>query len=341
MTGKRGKTPPDEELMPDPTSTGPERAAQFWFILRTLAGCVLLVFAIDNWHFELTQIPDRTPLPPTAATLQLEPIGLFAEEGGPLRVAGAWEVTGDDPRIGGVSGLAVDGERLIALNDSGSIIVFAKPAGGLALPAMVKDLPAGPSTPTFNAHRDSEALVRDPRGRGWWVSFESINHFWLYGPGFGRALQRIRHGARVVSYGNKGFEAAAADGEDVVFFAEGGEVILRLGRGDMSLERVIDPGGPISEAASIRPGRVLAIERRLTPFGFRNRLAILEKRDGGFERTASAPIPAGPLDNFEALAIDRSGGRTRLWLMTDDSFSAIYRTVLMAVDVDRKWLDGA
>ena len=109
MAGKRGKTPPDEELMSDSTSTGAERKSQSGFTLRTLLGCLLLVLAINEATWRYIMPSSRLELGSRSVAIQFEPIR-FTPLAGPIRVAGAWRLRSSDPRFGGLSALALDGD---------------------------------------------------------------------------------------------------------------------------------------------------------------------------------------------------------------------------------------
>ena len=39
------------------------------------------------------------------------------------------------------------------------------------------------------------------------------------------------------------------------------------------------------------------------------------------------------VDNMEALAVERSGGRTRIWIASHDNFSALQRTLLLQFEL--------
>lgn len=327
MTGKRGKTPPDEGVMPDLNATEAERPWQGWFTLRTLAGCILLLLAINEANWRLIRPSQRVEYGPRSAILHFAPVPLGS---GPL-VAGAWEVTSADPRFGGLSALALDGEELVALTDAGAVIRFPRPRSG-AVPAHIREVPGGPRTPWLKANRDIEALVADPAGRGWWAAFEYAGELWLFDRQFRRSLERIEIGSFGRS-GNAGIEGLAANRGDLLLFAETGGKVVRLSGSSARIERIAGARARVSAAASLAPGRILVIERKLTPLGFRNALVELAGAPGGYRRLWALPIPAGPLDNFEGLAIDRSGGRTRLWLVSDDNFQKPFRTVVLALDL--------
>ena len=306
----------------------PERAVQPKFRNRRLAAALVLLAAIVLFDRLLAGAPDRRELGWRAARINFEPVRLGAADLAPLRLAGAWRLTSTDPRFGGVSSLAIDGGQLVALTDAGALIRF-RPGDNRA---WIGELPGGPGSGRFKRYRDSEALVRDPGGRGWWVAFENRHQLWLFDPGFGRALERIdlgRRGWRV----NRGIEGAVADGGALLLLHEsGGHLLLVTGTRARSLP-IGGASGRISDAAALGPGRYIAIERRLTPIGFRNALVFLEKDGYGYRFGRRIALPLGPQDNVEAIAIEhRAGGTLRLWLMTDDNFQTPLRTLLIALD---------
>ena len=87
--------------------------------------------------------------------------------------------------------------------------------------------PDGPGSGRFKRNRDSEALVRDSLGRGWWVAFENRHQLWLFDPSFGRALQRIDLGRRGWA-ANRGIEGLATDGDALLLLHEDGGHLLRV-----------------------------------------------------------------------------------------------------------------
>jgi hypothetical protein len=317
--------------MPDRLATEAERLMQPKFSLGTLAGGLLLLAAIALFDRWLLSVPNRSELGWRTARIEFAPVAFDARAFAPLRLAGAWTVTSDDPRFGGISGLAVDRGQLVALSDYGVVARFSRP-GPQEQTARIGELPDGPGSGHFKRNRDSEVLVRDPAGRGWWVAFENRHELWLYDDRFGRALQRIRLGERGWR-ANRGVEAAAPDGIHLLLLHEGGRQLLRV-TGSSAREMALgNARGRISDAAVTGAGQVIAIERRPTPFGFRNALVAVEQAGAGYRFGRRIALPLGPLDNVEALAVQRMpDGSRRLWLMTDDNFQPPLRTLLIALD---------
>ncbi len=96
------------------------------------------------------------------------------------------------------------------------------------------------------------------------------------------------------------------------------------------------PGGRISDVAAISPGRFIAVERRLTPIGFGNSLVLLHQDGSGYRFGRRIALPLRPIDNVEAIAVQRlPNGTRRLWLMTDDNFQPPLRTLLIALEFPR------
>ena len=106
-------------------------------------------------------------------------------------------MTSNDKRFGGISALALDRGRLLAVTDSGVVIRFSRPAGQgaqakSASTARIGELPAGPGVGLYKHNRDSELLVQDDDGRGWWVAFENRHSLWLYDHEFAGPVSRFR-----------------------------------------------------------------------------------------------------------------------------------------------------
>ena len=314
--------------MRDTRPMNPERTMQPKFSIRWAAGALLLLAAIGLFDRWLNGIPDRRELGWRSARVTFTPVEIDGGFG-PFRLAGAWQLTSEDPRFGGISALAVDRGRLVALTDSGALVRF-RPGDTTA---RIGELPDGPGSGGFKRNRDSEALVRDPGGRGWWVAFENRNQLWLYDADFRRALQAIKLGKRGWR-ANRGVEGISAQGRNLLLFPEPGDSIFRVaGTRGRSFE-LAGNRGLISDVAALGPGQFLAIERRPTPLGFRNSLVRVEAKGSGYRLGGRTALPLGPLDNLEAIAVEPlPGAKRRLWLMTDDNFQRSLRTLLIALDL--------
>ncbi len=319
--------------LPDSRPMKAECKVQLRFSKTLFLQSLTIIGLIALMQVWLARAPDRRELGERAASLVFSPVRLAPSGFAPLRLVGAWTVRSDDPRFGGISALAVDGEALIALTDSGVVIRFARPGSGRAA-ASIRELPGGPGNPAFKYNRDSEALLRDPRGRGWWVAFENRNQLWLYDRGFDQALGRIDFG-RGRWRKNVGIEGLAADGRDLSLFPEAGQTLVRISGERARTQPIERPAGRISDSARVPGGGLIVVHRHWSLLGFTNAISLLEPAAGGGLKVArSLPLRVGRLDNVEALAAQPlAGGGTRLWLMTDDNFQPPLRTLLIALDV--------
>ena len=330
--GEGGKTPCLECVMRDSDPMNSERTVQPKFRMLDLAAGLMLLAATTLFHRWLLTFPNRHELGWRVVRIELRPIQLDSRALAPLRLAGAWQLSSDDPRFGGISALAIDRGRMVGLSDSGVVIRFSAP-GQPSGPARIGELPDGPGSGRFKRNRDSEALLRDPGGRGWWVAFENRDELWLYDRDFGRALERIQLG----DHGwpaNRGVEGAAADGQSLLLFPEGGDSLLHVTGTHARELPIAHARGWISDAAAVGPEQFIAIERRLIPLGFRNSLVMVERTRAGYRFGRRLALSLSPIDNVEAIAIESlPGGKGRLWLMTDDNFQPPLRTLLIALDL--------
>ena len=260
-----------------------------------LAGAIL---ASEAWHRS-----HRSPLDLRQARVAVhyEPVQIGAITA-PAHLAGAWAVSASDGRFGGVSGLAIDRGKLLGLSDAGMLLWLDRP--GTAHPAVtIRALPAVPGPANYKIGRDSEALLRDPGGRGWWVAFEQFHSVLLYDAAFERLLKRIPVFNPTFT-DNHGIEALAANHGRVQWLAESTEA---------------------SDAALLPDGTTILLKRRIGLTGVSSWL----ERDG--KRLA---LPLTWSDNPEALTAELlANGETRLWIMTDNDLRAWRRTLLVAIDL--------
>ncbi|HEX9947625.1 MAG TPA: esterase-like activity of phytase family protein [Allosphingosinicella sp.] len=280
-----------------------------------------------------------TPLPLAEADPRMKRLGRLA-------FVGAWAVTSNDPRVGGISALHVEAGEALAFSDAGWRIWLPLPPS--RAPARVRAQIAmtqkGPGPPGDKVNRDIESVVVE--GLRAWIGFEYANAVWRYDrPGFeARSASAPRAMARWNA--NHGAEAMVrlADGRFLIFAeGEGGDSEALLFDGDPAV-----PGTPalrlryrppegyrITDAALLPDGRLLLLNRRISLFsGFTAKLtfAVLPRLVAGALITgeeAAAFEGAVTRDNFEGLSVTREGGRTILWLVSDDNYNPLQRTLLM------------
>ena len=300
------------------------------FSKPSLFSGLLLAGLVIGAHRTLIDLPDRDERAAARVELRFTPVSIAPDAARPLTIAGAWRLTSEEPRLGGVSAVAIDRGEFVALTDSGVVIRLPKPGRGRQV-AEFRDLPAGPGSARTKAGRDSEALARDVAGRGWGVAFENRHAAWLFDRDFKRVEQRIGLGG-LGWRANKGAEGALSLANGLLLFPEGGDEMVRAT--DRGLERIslANPYGRLADVTALPDGRIMVLARSFSPAGFSARLLLLK----GIRLEPIATLRLGRLDNPEAIAAETlPGGTVRLWVMTDNDFRRRVPTLLVALD----WAD--
>lgn len=328
---EKGKTALMERLMPAQWLKETERGLQQSFRFRGLAVLlILLIVGYCAWAWD--EGPNRFPAPAMTVALRAERIAIDPAGVAPLRLVGAWRLTADDRRFGGLSALATDRGRLLAMSDSGVAFRFSPPGLGNGRVA-IADVGDGPGSPLLKQNRDSESLARDPYGRGWWVGYEGRNTVWLYDRGFRRRLGSIEFGKKRWPR-NVGIEAMLADRGHLILLPEGGGELVDVAQGQARPSPLRGTDSRISDTVRLPDGTVLVLLREVGLSGFRTALGVLTKDDGGWTITRRVPLDLGPFANAEGLAVQPLGqGATRLWVVTDDNFQPPLTTMLFALDL--------
>ena len=314
-------------------------------ILAALAALILLT--------TFAPADQPTPVaPPHGARVLFEPVPLGPDgerRVGRLIFLGGWALTSDDPRLGGLSGLHVEGRRVIAVSDAGWLFRFALP--GRSAPLSVRTIAANPDAPGRKHDRDAESLA--VAGGKAWVGMERTNAVWRYDLAGWRREAEARPVAMRGWRGNSGAEALVRlPGGRFLVMAEGGEdaptsaALLFAGdpaEPDTPATRLIyrPPAGyRITDAALLPDGRLLFLNRRFrVSEGVSAKLTIgaLPSRAGATfsgEEVADVRAPL-TVDNFEALAVTRERRRTIVWIASDDNYSPpLQRTLLMKFAFD-------
>ena len=278
----------------------------------------------------LERIPDRREFGLRSGSLRFQPLGLEPGSSEKFRLVGAWQLSADDPRFGGLSALAIEDDHFISITDSGVVSKFSKPTNAVAR-VTLDELPDGPGAAGFKMNRDSEAIVGDPLHRGWWIAFENRDSVWLYDRAFSKVLIR----QPLTGLGlkrNRGIEGMVAVGQDLLLFSEGGREAFRLNK--RTSIPVTGLSGWLGDVARLPDGRLLAVNRKLTPVGLSNALVVLNRHGEGYLAGSQWRIPVGRLDNVEGLSAElMPDGSTRLWMVTDNNFQQRRPTLLIAVDL--------
>lgn len=274
-----------------------------------------MIFSAAVW---LKNQPSRWPGPDRVVAGVATPVAI-AQPGDGIS-AHAWRLSAQDRRFGGLSALVADGGGLTALTDSGVVVRFEPPGPDGVLQVALHDLPGGPGSPLQKANRDSESLLRDPHGRGWWVGFETYHSLWRFDDGFYRVEQRQPLAVDwLPNYG----------GESVV--EVGGRIAVLPERGGRAWGASLVVPAWTSDATRLPDGRLVLLHRAPTWRGLVNAVWIAGAK-GAPGRLV--PLGLGPIDNAEGIAAARrADGGVRLWIVSDDNFRPWMRTLLIAIDL--------
>lgn len=315
--------------MPDSRLNGGERSLQQSF-RKIFAFNGLLVGAFVLLAFlPISKLPDRKTRPIAVQSLSIQRVEVPAPAA-PLTIAGAWVLDAADPRFAGLSGLALDGGGFLAVSDLGAVIRFDRPS--VSQPkASIQDLRMGPGNFGSKFSRDAESLVRDPRGRGWWVGFERHHSLWLFGEGFKRALASVDL-SRFNWSDNRGAEGLLVHGGKLLALAEGGYDAVRIDDKALTLLK-LHTNGDVAEAATAPDGSEWLLLRQKGMSGISEVIAPLLPAQDGFMAGPPWPLPKSEFDNYEGMAIEQlPDGRWRFWLVTDNGHRVMARTLLVAFD---------
>ena len=290
--------------------------------------------------------------PPAVSVIGFAPVALDESAPGSNRLGrlqflGGWALTSNDARLGGISALHVEEGEALALSDAGWRIRFPVPPGRGRVRAEIAMVEAGPGPLGDKANRDIESMVVAKDSA--WLAFEQFNAAWRYDRRTFAARASARPRAMARWSNNAGAEAMVrlADGRFLIFAeGSGGDSEALLFAGDPAV-----PGTPvrrlryrppegfrITDAARLPDGRLLLLNRDVSLFeGFTARLTVaappgkaaLIRGDelAAFEGSVTR-------DNFEALSITQEGGRTILWMASDDNYNPLQRTLLMKFALD-------
>lgn len=266
---------------------------------------------------------------------------------GALTFLGGWRFSGVSPQFGGWSALHIDGDRVTAIGDAGTVLRFRLTRFGRAVDARIDPLPTSCGQSDENRTRDSESLTGD--GRNWWVGYESQTRLCRLDHRFQRgeavyAPPLMRHWRKV---GGPEAILRLRDGRFLVFAEDPprgmDERPLLIFAGDPTNARTpvtalsyrppegFDP----TDAAELPDGRVIVINRRFTPWSlFTSTVTIIDPAQFAPGKIMEGPVIARfapPLisDNFEGLAVTQEAGRTIIWMISDDNQMTWQATYLL------------
>ncbi len=271
-----------------------------------------------------------------------------------LRFIEGWSLSSDDGSFGGLSALSTNGQKFVAVSDIGAIVRFSLDRKGQFSRASVAPLPKGCAGETDKTERDSESLAIDTKSNRSWMGFEWRNSICRADAALSRATRLARPEAMRAWPKTIGPEAmvALADGRFLVLAenADGNGVLppLLVFAGDPTAQgaqptvlRYAPPEHHFSptDAAELPDGRLLILNRRFEPpVYFSAALSLVDPLDTASTipvagRTIARFSRDGLTSNFEGVAISNAGGRTFVWLVSDDNFMWIERTYLLKFEL--------
>lgn len=330
---------------------------RFW-----ISGLCAALLAATTAACDEPKAPDQwTPI-----TLQATPVPLdagrpSASTAGELTYAGGLQLRSPSALFGGLSGVSVssDGSRLVAISDTGvwfTADIRLDAAGrlaGLDKPriAQMRDEAGEPLQGKLQS--DAEDLARLPDGR-YAVSYEQDHRILIFdldrkGP-FAPATRGPGVGGTKGMHPNEGLEALAAlpdgtlvgiaehaprgAGSPFWLWPQGAAIASPVGIANRP------QGYGISGLAALPTGDLVSVERFYLPFvGVRVNVRLIPA--SGLAKSppeADGPViaalePPMTLDNMEGIAVaPAANGKVRLYLVSDDNFSANQKTLLLAFD---------
>lgn len=315
--------------MPDSPLNGAERALQHSLMKSPVFNALLMGMAVALAYAPIRGLPDLRALPPSTVPLQVRQVALPAAIP-PLRLAGAWELGSADPRFTGLSALAIDGGRFLAVSDRGAVMRFDLPS--VSTPAIwLADLRVGPGPWGEKWARDAESIAPDPKGRGWWIGYEQHHSLWLYDDQFEQGLAWVDL-RRDDWRDNRGAEGLITEGDHLLVTAENGRDAIRVGASGIEQIELV-AGADVAEAAQAPDGSAWLLLRSKGPGGISQSIAPLISTGVGYRAGPGITVPKGLFDNYEGMAIEeRPGSGWRFWLVTDDGHRIMARTLLVALD---------
>jgi hypothetical protein len=261
---------------------------------------------------------------------------------------GGLQLGADDKRFGGWSDLwvAPDNARAILIGDRGAALdlglVFDGQLRGGG-PSRMGRLIGPDGKALFGRATDAEGLARLPDG-GFAVSFEQRHRILIYPPSdppFARAPRQIAAPPGSERWpANGGMEALARlpDGRFLVLLEESPQAWLGGAGGWAELEyRAAEGFKPVG--ACVSGATLYVLERSFSWAGLASRivrLPVASVREGASldgEELARLRPPLA-LDNYEGIAATKDRvGRDLLWLISDDNFHFLQRTLLACLAI--------
>lgn len=272
------------------------------------------------------------------------------EAGGQLILREAWQLRSRDTEFGGFSGMVVEGPRSLALfSDTGRILRLHIDRDGRLSRVRHGRLLKNTGDQAGKFGSDIEAATRDPVTGRTWIATE----LWYSVRRLDDALVRIvasRRPAAIAAWPtNGGAESLVRlrDGRFLIVSERGWTHERRealLYPADPTIPgpdrgaklSLVDPGfGAPTDAALVDRDRILLLHRKI---GLRplfsaavTSIDVADVRPGAV--LTATPVarlgPTGVGENMEAMAVEREGARTFVWIASDDNLNVWQRTILL------------
>jgi hypothetical protein len=285
--------------------------------------------------------------------IALRPLDVDPAHPGPRRVGeliftGAWELQSDNENFGGISGLTLlpDG-RFIGVSDAGTLIGFGLSNNEQTDRPFIAPLPGAAGAEIHYKDRDSEGVTHDPQSGQFWVSYEAHHAIRRFSRSFSRISGEVRPPEMLDWPSNRGAEALIRlrDGRfiSIAESVDDGihQALLFSGdpveKGSVTSRFTYRPpiGYRVTDGVQLPDGRLAILHRSIgLPDGFAAKVGVLAISDIGKDKTAESRIIATlatPLlvDNLEGIAAQEKDGETYIWLISDNNFFVLQRTILM------------
>lgn len=285
--------------------------------------------------------------------IALRPLDVDPAHPGPRRVGeliftGAWELQSDNENFGGISGLTLlpDG-RFIGVSDAGTLIGFGLSNNEQTDRPFIAPLPGAAGAEIHYKDRDSEGVTHDPQSGQFWVSYEAHHAIRRFSRSFSRISGEVRPPEMLDWPSNRGAEALIRlrDGRFITIAESVDDGIHQallfsgdpVEKGSVTSRFTYRPpiGYRVTDVVQLPDGRLAVLHRSIgLPDGFAAKVGVLAISDIGKDKTAESRIIATlatPLlvDNLEGIAAQEKDGETYIWLISDNNFFVLQRTILM------------
>jgi hypothetical protein len=298
----------------------------------------------------LAPVASARPVDVSVTPIPLDPADLTRVHVGRLAYMAGLHLRSDDPAFGGLSGLVVEGDRAIMVSDKGRWVLArlrhdaTGQLNGLYQVEIGALLDAA-GRPVQGGRDDAEAVARLADGR-LLVSFERRHRLWAYAPGTDplnarpAALPVPRDLARADS--NGGLEAVVemAPGQRLALSEslrhDSGDLVgwYLAGRGVAEVRYATDGAFVPTDLARLPSGDLLVLERRFSLLGgVAGQVRLIPYAQLGQKRLEPLPVarlePPLAVDNMEGIAAVERDGEVLVYILSDDNFSALQRTLLL------------